>query len=134
MTQPIISDERIFTALEKTIDYFAKNIPCQKNVSFASDVETDLLDELQQKGYSKRFARAVFRCCYWYLQNEGLLAVDTLYEVKYRLNHPLTEELRSDSSFRIFAKYEKYLLANSEEIPVYQIEEIIDLNNGERIL
>ncbi|MEK6853350.1 MAG: hypothetical protein AABX64_01580 [Nanoarchaeota archaeon] len=135
MTQPTTLDERIFAALEKTIDYFAENIPRQKEVSFApDDLETDLLAELQQKGYSKRFALAAFRCCYWYLQDEGLLTVDTLYEVKYRLNHPLTGELRSGSCFQIFAKYEKYLMVNSEEIPAYQIKSIIDLNNGEKIL
>ncbi|MEK6863432.1 MAG: hypothetical protein AABW53_01920 [Nanoarchaeota archaeon] len=130
-----LSDEEIFTALEKTVDYLAENIPCQKEVSFApDDLETDLLAELQQTGYSKTFALAAFRCCYWYLQEEGLLAVDTLYEVKYRLNHPLTGELRSGSCFQIFAKYEKYLMANSEEIPAYHIKSIIDLNNGEKIL
>ena len=135
MTQPTTLDERIFAALEKTIDYFAENIPPKKKYPL-------LLTIWRQTCWLSFSRRDTVKDLPWspldvatgICRTKRLLTVDTLYEVKYRLNHPLTGELRSGSCFQIFAKYEKYLMVNSEEIPAYQIKSIIDLNNGEKIL
>ena len=50
MSQPTISDEDIFTALETTIDYLAKNIPIEKYRLFApKELEADLLTRFSEK-------------------------------------------------------------------------------------
>lgn len=130
MPQPIFSDEQIFAALETVIDYLAEKIPNEKFKSFAPKrLEADLLAAFQQEsGYSKKTAYTIFKCCYWHLQDEGILNVDTLHEIRYSLNRPITEELKLECCFQIFAKQEKYILANCENCTADKVEKNIELD------
>ena len=89
--------------------------------------------KIETRGYSKKTAYVIVKCCYWHLLDEDILAVETLYEMKYCLNRPITEELKLECCSQIMAKHEKYIRANCEN-PADEIEGIIEMTNGDRIL
>ena len=110
--KPELSNRRIKSALELTIDWFYERIHDDKlSLSPDDNFEKELLKRLSKRKYGKHMARTFFRTVYWELCDEEQLKVDIGPNKDYRLRS-MDDEERKNFVKRVFKNYERYIRAN----------------------
>ncbi len=107
-----LSDRKIKSALELTIDWFYERIPDGRLVLSQNELfETSLLKKLSKRKYDLNTVRAMFRSVYWELYKDGTLKVETGAGISYELKRVNQERKKEFSKF-VFNKHARYIRAN----------------------